>query len=152
MLLLFLGLIAFACAQKVRVHDLRTEYLHRPTGIIQRNPRFSWLLTSVNQTRDQYQTAYELFVCDNVDCIGRLIWASGKVLNSKSFLVSYGGPQLNSSTRYFWKVKVYGKEHEPSFFSETTDFITGLMSDTDWSPSQWITGGNWGSNFSNQLR
>lgn len=124
---IFFTLFAFALTQTVRVHDVRTEYLHRPTGIIQRNPRFSWLVESINQVRDQYQTAYQLAVCYNVDCRGGLVWDSGKVSSRTSFLVKYGGPQLNSSTKYFWKVKVWDKNDSPSSFSETTHFITGYL-------------------------
>ena len=122
--------------------NLRCEYRLNPLGIDIRIPRLSWNFQSAE--RNKLQSAYEIIVSDKLADI-RLnkgtMWASGKVTSSKNIHVDYSGPSLKSSTRYYWKVKVYDEDGSASDWSDVAWFETGLLSSSDWK-GKWIGDGS----------
>lgn len=44
-----------------------------------------------------------------------------------------------SSTTYYWKVKVWNDKGEESVWSRANTFTTGLLNESDWGTSSWIS-------------
>jgi len=120
--------------------NLRCEYLAEPLGIDTQMPRFSWELTS--KERGQYQTAYQVLVSDNIESLAGdrgNIWSPGRVISKDNIQVSYSGKPLQPCTKYFWKVRVWDSQNNPSPFSEPAGFETALDGE-DWQAT-WIEDG-----------
>jgi alpha-L-rhamnosidase len=64
------------------------------------------------------------------------VWDSGKVLSKQSTSVQFGGTDLQSGTTYYWKIRVWGENDNPSSWSPTSTFTTVLPAE-EWS-SKWI--------------
>src|ERR1041385_3488041 len=89
---------------QVTVSHLLTENLPDPLCIDSRQPRLSWQLHS--DDRNEQQTAYEISVSGQEN--GKsAIWNSGKVTSTGSVQVPYGGPELASGKRYYWRVRIW---------------------------------------------
>ncbi len=124
-------------AQKLSLHNLRSEYKSNPIGTGELKPRFSWELRSSN--RGVMQTAYHIRVSkSNSDFSSdeNLVWDSKKVNSDQSIHIEYEGEGLQSKQRYHWLVRVwdnYGNwtEWEPQYWE------MGLLSPSDWQ-AQWI--------------
>lgn len=91
--------------------------------IVDFTPEFCWI---VNSTRkDDIQTAYRIQVAtglpelqaDQAD-----MWDSGKVAGNESINVPYRGLSLQPGGRYFWKVRTWNKQGEPSDWSRIGTF------------------------------
>jgi alpha-L-rhamnosidase len=66
-----------------------------------------------------------------------LLWDSGKVVSDQSIHVEYAGPQLLSSQRYFWRIRVWDNEDKASAWSDAHFWEMGLLSENDWQTA-WI--------------
>ena len=103
--------LAAAPAVAQNVVDLVCEYKESPLGIDVTSPRLSW---KVNTTEpDWMQSAYRIQVASSsadLSAENRLLWDSGKVLETASVHRVYEGPALESSARYYWRVQVWGRE------------------------------------------
>ncbi|MDR2042051.1 MAG: glycoside hydrolase family 78 protein [Tannerella sp.] len=120
---------------------LECEYGTNPLGIDTPRPRFGWKLLDPACTRGQKQTAWQVLVASDSLRLARGegdVWDSGKVLSSQSVLVPFGGKELASGHKYFWKVLVFDREGNPSAWSEPAFFVTGLLHEADWQSSWWI--------------
>ena len=123
---------------RLEVHELRTEYLTEPLGIDALRPRFSWQLTA--SARNTLQTAYQLQVGRSAAQVGQgkaLLWDSGRITSDASVFVDYGGPAVESRTRYFWRVRAWDSHGGESAWSPVATWETGLLHMADWS-AQWI--------------
>jgi alpha-L-rhamnosidase len=123
-----------AYAGSPRAVDLETERADRPLGTDERTPRLGWTLRSLDR-----QTAYRVLVATTPHRLtpGRAdVWDSGRVRSSRSYDVAYRGPALESRTRYYWRVQVWG-ERGATRWSKPTWFETGLLEPGDWS-AKWI--------------
>ena len=114
---------------KLSIGDLRVEHRASPVGIDTRNPRFSWQMHgSANGLR---QTAYQIQVArsaDNLEGAGKaLAWDSGWVTSDQSHLVAYAGEGLQSSTPYYWRMRVRDEKGNVSSWSKTARWVTGMM-------------------------
>ncbi len=127
-----------AAGQSVAVSGLRTEHAENPLGVDTPSPRLSWLIQS--SRRGEVQSAYQVLVADSEERLragqGNL-WDSGKVPSSRSVLVPYGGKPLASRQRCYWKVRVWGKDGQPSPYSAPAWWEMGLLSPRDWT-AEWI--------------
>ncbi len=120
------------------VYELLCEQRVNPLGIDTPRPRFSWKISSVERGFMQY--AYQVLVADSEELLSRdegNIWNSGKCKSGQSILVPYQGRELESSTRYYWKVRVWD-EHNVCCWSRTGSFVTGMLSEKDWGDARWI--------------
>jgi alpha-L-rhamnosidase len=127
-----------AMAQAVTVDHLRVEDRSRPLGVDASQPRFSWELSS--DRRAQRQSAYQLRVATSADLLttGRAaVWDTGKVVSGENFGIEYTGPALRSGERYFWQVRVWDGDDQPSPWSEPSWWQTGLLTPADWK-ARWI--------------
>ncbi|MDR0750671.1 MAG: glycoside hydrolase family 78 protein [Tannerellaceae bacterium] len=134
----------YACGQsKERLvpTELQCEYQTEPLGIDVSAPRFGWRLLDSKHVRGQAQTAYHMLVASCPDKLTEAeadIWNSGKINSSQSVLVPFGGKKLQSSSAYFWKVRVYDKDGSPSEWSEPARFVTGILDANEWDAAAWI--------------
>jgi alpha-L-rhamnosidase len=118
------------------VSNLTCEYRTNPLGIDVVQPRLSWQLES-NQ-RGARQTAYRILVAASESALSKesVLWDSGPVATDQSIHVVYGGPELGSGQRVYWKVWVWdeaGREAESTY----AWWEMGLLESTDWQ-GQWI--------------
>ncbi len=122
--------------------DLRCENLSNPLGIDLKVPLLSWKIESAE--RNQTQSAYEVIVSDNENDIRNnkgSTWASGKIASESSINIKYAGGALQSRKKYYWRVKVYDGDNQPSGWSTVATFETAMLSQADWS-AKWISDGS----------
>src|SRR5689334_16336188 len=122
--------------------QLRCENLKNPLAIDVALPLFSWNIESAQ--RDQQQTAYELIVSDNMNDVANLkgnVWSTGKVATANTINIQYSGTQLQSTKRYYWRVKVYDNKGEGSAWSDVASFETAMLNASDWT-AKWIGDGS----------
>lgn len=123
------GMVALA---QLSVGGLLTENQQSPMGMDVALPRFTWMLQS--DLPATLQTAYEITVL-----LGKKkIWNTGKISSDQSVLIEYGGPALQSDTRYHWQVRVWDNHGRVSNWSESATFHMGFLSVDQWK-SKWIT-------------
>jgi len=125
----------------MNVVQLKCEYRTNPLGIDEKNPRLSWILDSEN--RGEIQTAFQILVASEKDKLSETsadMWNTGKLNSRQSVHVVYSGRVLNSRQRYFWKVRIWDKEGQPSQWSEIAWLEMALLNENDWQAS-WIYDG-----------
>jgi alpha-L-rhamnosidase len=118
--------------------DLRVDNLRTALGIDDASPSFSWQLA--DPARGAQQTAYEVNVATSETALkaGKAdVWNSGRVAGGQSVNVRYAGSPLKPSTRYFWRVKVWGAHGKAYMSSAVGWWETGLMTEAAWHAS-WI--------------
>jgi alpha-L-rhamnosidase len=118
--------------------ELRVDEMKTPLGIDDAAPRFSWQLADT--ARGAKQTAYEVQVASEAAALNKGnadVWSSGRIKLGESLNVRYAGPALQPSTRYFWRVKVWGAEGKPYRASAIGWWETGLMKQEAWT-ANWI--------------
>ena len=99
----------------VSVTCLKTEYTENPLGLDVTSPRLSWNIESAQ--RAQTQTAYQVMVAsssENLASDTADIWNSEKVESDQSINIDYKGSPLQSGKRYFWKVRIWDRDGNPS--------------------------------------
>jgi len=136
-LLPILFLFCLKSFSQLSVNKLQTENLPAPLTVESKLPRLSWQL--VSRDRGVLQTAYEIKVSDRPDG-GGSVWSSGKLLSDQSLQVVYGGTELQSGKKYYWKVRVWDNKDRVSPWSETAWWQMGLLNPGDWK-AQWIRPG-----------
>lgn len=122
----------------VTVESLQCEYNKNPVAVQSLRPRLSWILAS--RTPDQGQSAYQVLVASSLDRLKRSepdMWNSGQVKSDQSTQIEYGGKQLQSGAKYYWKVRVWDKQGRPSRYSALGYWEMGLLSQKDWQAG-WI--------------
>ncbi len=85
------------------------------------------------------QTAYQILVSSDPDLLNpdqADVWNSGKV-DSDEMVIVYAGPPLKSRTIYYWQVRIWDQDNNPTAYSEIASWETGLSIDSDW-PAKWI--------------
>src|SRR5580698_5260261 len=100
-----------AMGQVGKPEKLECESLVTPLGMDAEKPTLSWQL---RDTRDgAKQTAYEVQVASSASTLaaGKAdVWDSGKIESNDSIGVVYGGPAMQASKRYFWRVTVWDRD------------------------------------------
>ncbi|MDB4903844.1 MAG: alpha-L-rhamnosidase [Mucilaginibacter sp.] len=141
LILFSLLLISTAFAADLKPVLLTCEYKENPLGIDIKKPGLTWTLSS--KKRNQIQSAYEIIVSDNETAINQLkgnMWNSGKVISSETVQIEYNGLPLSSYTKYYWRVRVYDGDGNPSGWSKNAWFETAALETTDWK-AKWIGDG-----------
>jgi alpha-L-rhamnosidase len=121
------------------VTELTTEYSKNPLGIDDMHPRLSWIMESNEQA--QNQSAYQVEVATTEEKLNQGqedIWDTGKVLSDHSVNIPYSGSTLQSKTRYYWKVRVWDKNGQPTDWSETAWWEMGILNAKEWK-ALWIS-------------
>ncbi|MBS1508352.1 MAG: family 78 glycoside hydrolase catalytic domain [Bacteroidetes bacterium] len=130
--------VSVAVAQ-TKVADLQTENTTNPIGLGTAHPRFGWKIVSTK--RAVMQTAYEVQVSTTLAGLSKgAVWNSGKITSDQSVFVDYNGAALQSTTRYFWRVRIWDEAGKATAWSEPAFFETGFLSPADWK-AKWIESG-----------
>ncbi len=124
---------ASAAEDGVTVGGLQTNARTKPLGISGAAPTFSW--KSASEARGVVQSAYEVRVGTSAGDDD--VWSSGKVDSDNQTDVRYGGPELESQTRYHWQVKVWDGDDQASEWSTASWFETGILTAGEWQ-GDWI--------------
>lgn len=123
--------------ETIAVENLKCDMLINPEGIDTEQPLLSWNI--VSEQRNIKQTAYHILVASSPEILEKNeadLWNSGKVTSENSVHVLYGGKELVSGIRCFWKVRVWS-EHGESEWSEPARWSMGLLNYKDWK-GRWI--------------
>jgi alpha-L-rhamnosidase len=118
---------------------LLCEAMQEPLGIDITSPRLSWRLQ--DSRRGAKQAAYEIRVASSAESLAQDhadVWDSGRVDSDQSVSVLYGGPAVESQRRYYWQVRVWDSQEQPSPYSQPSWWEMGLLSSQDWK-ARWIT-------------
>ncbi len=123
---------------------LRCEFLTDPLGIEARRPRLAWWVS--DPRRGARQSACHVLVASSREALDRDegdVWDSGR-LESAEPRLDYGGLELRSRQRCFWKVRTYDADAEPSPWSEPARWEMGLLDPGEWG-AEWIgrAAGQW---------
>lgn len=117
---------------------LQVDNLDAPLGIDDATPGFSWQLQDGAQ--GARQSAYRMLVATRTELLsdGKAdVWDSGKVDSGQSLNVKYAGPALKASTRYFWRVEVWGNDGNEYPASAAESWESGLLNQGAWR-GDWI--------------
>jgi alpha-L-rhamnosidase len=111
------------------------EYSENPLGIDNNTPCFTWAL--LNTEENGGQATYQVLVFSS-EAVGTDpdMWDSGTVQTDESSFVVYAGKELQSRTRYFWKVHIRDKTGR-MILSETAYFETAFLDAKEWQ-AKWI--------------
>jgi hypothetical protein len=124
-----LCLLVLTSAEKPSINapsGLMIEFIRQPEDvpIMDLKPEFTWIVpqAAVHQTACQVLVASEagLLKENKGDA-----WDSGKVISDKSVEIEFGGGELKSNTRYYWKVRTWDSKGKASDYSEVQTFKTG---------------------------
>jgi len=131
-------LTSILASEPLTIQNLRCEYRTNPVGMDTPQPRLSWTLKS--NKRGHYQKAYQILVSKSLEKLNANIgdiWDSGKIESALTAQIIYKGLTLQSNCTYYWKVRVWDKNGNPSLWSEPSFWLSGLMQESDWK-ARWI--------------
>jgi alpha-L-rhamnosidase len=128
----------YARSVRVRVVDLKVDYLNTPLGLENLRPQLSWRLES--SERNVRQSAYRILVASSEEALkeGRGdLWGSGKIESRKSFGIPYQGRALTSRQRCWWAVQIWDERDVASVPSAPSWWEMGLLGPREWI-AQWL--------------
>lgn len=142
--LLFLSAIFLASCQGVKSdiipQNLVCEYLVNPQAVDVSSPRLEWVDALVDaDARGVTRTAYQIEAASSRQALlqGKAdLWDSGKVEDSQSLRIAYGGLPLEAGKECWWRVKVWDQNNQASDWSEPAVWVAGLP-EKEWK-AQWI--------------
>lgn len=108
--------------------NLTCDYQVNPVGVNDKI-QLGWMLES--DRRNVLQTSYQLQVAADPN-FSQITFDSGVVKSGDSVHIRLDGMNFDSSTRYFYRVKVTDNQGEESPFSETAYFETALLDNSLW--------------------
>jgi alpha-L-rhamnosidase len=123
----------------LKVTDLKCEYSTNPIGMDVLTPQFSWEIES--EKRGTMQSAYQILVVDSPENFSKsdsIIWNSGIIKTDKSVGINYGGPELISRKRYYWKATIWDSNGNSCSSGDPAFFEMGLLNQSDWKAG-WIS-------------
>ncbi|WP_339286557.1 family 78 glycoside hydrolase catalytic domain [Paenibacillus sp. FSL E2-0201] len=118
------------------VTNLKVNYRKNPLGIDDLHPRLSWWIST--EVRGFIQSAYQVQVANDPKFVSELIWDSEKVESDSNVHIEYAGPDLQSRTRYYYRVRAWNDQGKVSEWSEPAYWETALLSVKEWQ-AKWIT-------------
>lgn len=138
----FLTVIMFmliSCDKAPSPEGLMVEFIRDTEGvkIMDLSPEFTWIVPQQAKS----QTAYEILLdTDKKNLMKNEVtgWNSGKVTASESSEVEYGGHALSPDTRYYWKVRIWDVNDQPSGYSDIQSFTTGNPSGYATTPNKFV--------------
>lgn len=106
----------------VSVTNLQLGFKERAVGVATSDVKFGWqLLSTLSNVR---QEGYQIVISRSEDFKKDKLWDSGKIDSDQSRLVAYTGPELESATDYYWKVKVWTSKTPKGQWSAPAHFYT----------------------------
>ncbi|WP_372950332.1 alpha-L-rhamnosidase C-terminal domain-containing protein [Mariniphaga sp.] len=130
-ILIFFAAFSFfpaVTSEKNRPSELLCELLSCPelSVITNPNPTFSWIVNS--QLNNDFQTAYQIILATSEKDLleqENVFWNSEKVSSTKSSNIVYDGTPLPANSYFYWKVRTWDKNDNPSEWSIHQRFNTG---------------------------
>lgn len=113
--------------------NLRTNLRIEPLGVDTPHPEFDWQLPA-SAVR---QVAYQVQVSPSEGFEATVLWDSGRVSTDVIGHVVYGGAPLRSSTCYFWRLRVWCEDEQPTPWASSR-FETAKLDAAEWRAA-WIT-------------
>ena len=145
-IILFILIVFASCKEEksteynlLSFEKLVCNYEENPIGIDDPNPQLSWTIQSENNR--QSQTAYQILVASTPFLLDKDegdIWDSDRVFSDHSIQITYEGSSLNSSRKYYWKVRIWDQSGIPSQYSQMAFWEMGLIDSTSWE-ADWIS-------------
>ncbi len=142
---LFFVVVIFtlSCTNKKNISDttvtgLRCDYTENPLGIDNRTPKLSWIINST--TSNQTQSAYQILVSSNPELLNTdngNMWDTGIIKSDQSCQIIYQGKSLQSTKKYYWKVRIWDKNNNRSEWSAPANWEMGLLEPAQWK-AKWI--------------
>ncbi len=136
--ILLLTISSCSIDKKIEVVDLQCEYLENPLGIDIKVPRLSWKLKIKED--GVKQKSYRILVSSNkeniVNNIGDL-WDTDTVFSDRSTQIVYGGNELVSRQKVFWKIKIWNQNNVASSWSKISVWEMSFLNKSDWK-ANWI--------------
>jgi alpha-L-rhamnosidase len=132
------GALVPAAWATMSVGEVRCEYAINPIAIDTLKPRLNWTL--LDSERGQRQSAYQIRVAGSLKDLERengLFWDSGTVLSDQNTGVVYEGKEPRSGARYYWKVRAWDRQGQPSPWSAPAFWQVALLDPADWK-AKWI--------------
>lgn len=120
----------------LQVFNLTCEYQRTPLGLDMKKPRVSWKTQS--DKRGTMQVAYQIQVSQIEDNFQNPLWDTGYRDSDQSIQIEYGGPDLTSRKRYYYRVKVWDNHGRESDWSEVAWWETAIFELEEWK-AKWIT-------------
>ena len=119
----------------VSIANVRFEHLRDTLGIGEARPRLSWMVEAA--TDGWCQTGYEI---EAYGPQGQPCERTGRVESAQSVLVPWPFASLSSRERLDIRVRVWGRDEQPSGWSELYSVELGLLSASDWT-ARFVTPG-----------
>ena len=117
---------------------LRVDSRTNPLGIDAPTPTLSW--RSDDTARNWVQAAYRIEVASNPVLLRADkpdVWDSGRVASNESVVIPYGGPAMQATRRYFWRVRTWDKTGKEELSTEAAWWEMGLIAGDSWK-AKWI--------------
>ncbi len=111
----------------LRIRNLRAEYAENPVGIT-KMPRFSWVLEA--DERDTVQKKFCLEIALDED-FRNLVFKKEEE-SGQSTHVKCRGFEMQSLTKYFWRVSAEDNHGHTSGFSKPAFFVTAFLDNREW--------------------
>ncbi len=127
----------------LKTFNLKTEHKENPLGIDINSPVLSWQLKS--DKNGNKQSAYQIMVASEPELLtdeNPDIWDSGQVDSEQRSNIAYKGKKLKSAQRYYWQVRIWDENDQPSGWSNINWWEMGLLQSDDWK-ADWIGKKDW---------
>ena len=141
-LVILSGSILWGCSLKKPIPVIEKTYCNKtenPLGIETIAPQFSWLVKSA--INGAQQSAFRILVSESKEELlgdSGILWDSGKMESDQSIGIPYEGDNLQTESKYYWKVKVWDQNGNESEWSKISFWQMGLLSADDWEFAEWI--------------
>ncbi|WP_138991189.1 family 78 glycoside hydrolase catalytic domain [Larkinella sp. C7] len=138
-LVVFLLIVGHTVKAQIRVVAALCDNRANPVGINPGDLFFSWEMQSPKEA--VRQSAYQVVIASSKAKLmaGQFdVFDTDVVKSDRSIQVRYSGKPLRSAQTYFWKVRVWDSDHQPSVWSRPQQFTTGLLTPADWKNARWI--------------
>lgn len=118
--------------------NLRSEYCLNPVGVYSHHPLFTWQLQ--NKSFAGKLQSIQVIVSSSIEGANSEngdIWDSGEIPAGREPGLIYKGPDLKSSTKYYWRVRYLDSAGNTSPYSNASWFETGIAGEEGWK-AKWI--------------
>ena len=124
-----------AATQGISPTNLQCESKSNPIGLSETSPRLSWQVVSTNASeRGQYQTAYQIQVASSSQLLSSNqgdLWDTGQVPTNQTSQIPYAGSGLTTDQVYYWHVRVWDENGQPSAWSSPASWSMGILLGTN---------------------
>ena len=119
--------------------DLQCDHRVLPLGIDRLRPALGWRFKGT-EIRGKQQSAYQIIVSSRRGLAAQGkgdLWDSGKVANNQNIDRIYRGKPLQSSTEFWWRVRLWDEKGRVGPWSTTSTWTTGILHPEEWK-AKWI--------------